>query len=54
MSVGVKRQWLGCIGKTDNGQVGVFADLGADRFAAPIMEQLFIPESWADDQNDVK
>lgn len=49
MSVGVMRQWLGCIGKTDSGQVGVFAALGADRFAVPIMEQLFIPEAWADD-----
>ena len=50
MSVGVMRQWLGCIGKTDNGQVGVFAALGADRFAVPIMEQLFIPKSWAEDK----
>jgi len=50
MSVGVMRQWLGSIGKIDNGQVGVFAALGADRFAVPIMEQLFIPEAWADDE----
>lgn len=49
MSVGVMRQWLGCIGKRDNGQVGVFAALGAGRFAVPVAEQLFIPESWAND-----
>ncbi len=28
MSVGVARQWLGCLGKTDNGQVGVYSALG--------------------------
>lgn len=50
MSVGVKRQWLGSVGKTDSGQVGVFAALGADRFVVPVMEQLFLPEDWADDR----
>ncbi len=28
MSVGVARQWLGCLEKTDNGQVGVYSALG--------------------------
>lgn len=30
-SVGVARQYLGCVGKVDNGQVGVFTALGPVR-----------------------
>lgn len=36
MSVGVNRQWCGQLAKNDNCQVGVFAVLGRDKYAAPI------------------
>lgn len=49
-SVGVARQWLGSVGKVDNGQVGVFASLvnGADY--ALIGGELYLPESWTGDK----
>jgi len=35
-SVGVARQWLGRLGKVDNGQVAVFGALAKGRYAAPL------------------
>ena len=49
MSVGVGRQWLGRLGKVDNGQVGVFAALCKGTRASLVNERLFLPEEWADD-----
>jgi SRSO17 transposase len=49
MSVGVARQWLGRLGKVDNGQVAVFAVLGRDRFAVPVNVRLYLPKKWVED-----
>ena len=49
MSVGVARQWLGRLGKVDNGQVAVFAVLGRDRFAVPVNVRLYLPRTWVED-----
>jgi SRSO17 transposase len=49
MSVGVARQWLGRLGKVDNGQVAVFGVLGKDRFAVPVDVRLYLPKTWTQD-----
>ncbi len=49
MSVGVARQWLGRLGKVDNGQVAVFGVLANDRFVNPIDTRLYLPRSWTED-----
>ncbi|MEE4266365.1 MAG: IS701 family transposase [Desulfobacteraceae bacterium] len=49
MSVGVSRQWLGRLGKVDNGQVAVFGVLGKGRFAIPVDVRLYLPRSWTED-----
>ncbi|MFC1815798.1 transposase [Thermodesulfobacteriota bacterium] len=49
MSVGVARQWLGNLGKVDNGQVGVFSVLCNQSDATLINARLFLPEKWATD-----
>jgi SRSO17 transposase len=49
MSVGVARQWLGRIGKVDNGQVAVFGALGNGCFAIPVDVRLYLPKSWTGD-----
>ena len=49
MSVGVSRQWLGRLGKVDNGQVAVFGVLSKDRFAIPIDVKLYLPKKWTED-----
>jgi len=48
MSVGVARQWLGRLGKVDNGQVAVFGALGNGRFAIPVDVRLYLPRSWTE------
>ena len=48
-SVGVSRQWLGRLGKVDNGQVAVFGALAKGRYAAPVDVRLYLPEQWAND-----
>ena len=48
-SVGVARQWLGRLGKVDNGQVAVFGALANGRYAAPVDVRLYLPAKWADD-----
>jgi SRSO17 transposase len=48
-SVGVARQWLGRLGKVDNGQVAVFGVLAHDRFAAAVDARLYLPRKWTDD-----
>ena len=49
-SVGVKRQWLGCKGKVDNGQVAVFTAFGRGRHCALVDCRLFLPECWVEDE----
>ncbi len=49
-SVGVARQWLGNLGKVDNGQVGVYASLCNDKSATLINTRLYLPSQWTDDK----
>ena len=49
MSACVSRQYLGCIGKVDNGQVAVAAGLSQDENFTPIDMRLFMPKSWQKD-----
>jgi SRSO17 transposase len=48
-SVGVARQYLGSLGKVDNGQVAVFGSLVCDTERSLINTRLFLPECWIDD-----
>lgn len=48
-SVGVARQYLGTVGKIDNGQMGVFASLCNDTDRTIIDGQLYLPKEWTDD-----
>lgn len=45
----VGRQYLGCIGKHDNGQVAVAAALSAHTFYCPFQIELFMPKNWEAD-----
>jgi SRSO17 transposase len=49
MSVGVARQWLGRLGKVDNGQVAVYGVLAKDRFTIPVDSRLYLPKKWTED-----
>lgn len=49
-SVGVARQWLGRLGKVENGQVGVFATLCTGSSTTPIDARLYLPEVWINDR----
>ena len=48
-SVEVSRQWLGRLGKVDNGQVAVFGTLVKGKFSAPVDTRLYLPEEWTMD-----
>ena len=48
-SVGVSRQWLGRLGKVDNGQVAVFGALANSQYVAPVDVRLYLPEEWTND-----
>ncbi len=50
----VGRQYLGCIGKHDNGQVAVVAGLSHGKHYCPVDVALFMPESWQDDHQRKK
>jgi SRSO17 transposase len=49
MSVGASRQYLGRLGKVDNGQVAVFGVLAKGRFATAIDSRLYLPKEWSED-----
>lgn len=49
MSVGTSRQWLGRLGKVDNGQVAVLGALANSRFVSPIDVRLYLPKEWTKD-----
>src|SRR5918993_5111415 len=46
-SVGVQRQWLGRLGKVDNGQVGVFMAYATYHEHALVDVRLYLPQAWA-------
>lgn len=48
-SVGVKRQYAGCLGRTDNCQVGVCVNYRSAAGHTLIDRRLFLPEEWAAD-----
>jgi len=47
---GVQRQYLGCVGKTENGIVTVHFGVAKGRFQALLDADLYLPQSWADDR----
>jgi SRSO17 transposase len=49
-SVGVQRQWLGRLGKVDNGQVGVFMAYASSHEHALVDVRLYLPKGWAKDR----
>ena len=49
-SVGVKRQWCGRLGKTENCQVGVFLSYASKEGQTLVDYRLYLPEEWADDK----
>jgi SRSO17 transposase len=50
-SVGVKRQYAGTLGRTDNCQVAVFANYGSAKGHTFLDRRLFRPEEWAADRD---
>lgn len=50
-SVGVKRQYSGTLGRTDNCQVAVFTNYCSAKGHTFVDRRLFLPEEWADDQD---
>jgi SRSO17 transposase len=48
-SVGVKRQYSGTLGRTDNCQIGVFANYCSGKGHTFLDRRLFLPQEWADD-----
>jgi SRSO17 transposase len=48
-SVGVKRQYSGTLGRTDNCQVAVFANYSSPKGHAFMDRRLFLPQEWAAD-----
>jgi SRSO17 transposase len=48
-SVGVKRQYAGCLGRTDNCQIGVCVNYRSAVGHTLIDRRLFLPEEWAAD-----
>ncbi len=47
---GVQRQYLGCVGKLDNGIVTVHLGVCKGRYKTLIDAELFLPEDWAKDR----
>jgi SRSO17 transposase len=47
---GVRRQYLGCVGKIDNGIVTVHVGVACGRFQALLDADLYLPRSWDDDR----
>jgi SRSO17 transposase len=49
-SVGVSRQYAGCLGRTDNCQVATSLHLASERGSVCINYRLYLPEVWTDDR----
>ena len=47
---GVQRQYLGCVGKKENGIVTVHVGVAHGRFQALLDADLYLPKSWDDDR----
>jgi SRSO17 transposase len=47
---GVQRQYLGCLGKVDNGIVTVHVGVAKGRFQALLDAELYLPQSWDRDR----
>jgi SRSO17 transposase len=47
---GVQRQYLGCVGKIDNGLVTVHLGVTKGKFQALLDADLYLPQSWAADR----
>jgi SRSO17 transposase len=47
---GVQRQYLGCVGKVDNGIVTVHVGMARGTFQALLDADLFLPKSWSEDR----
>ena len=50
-SVGVKRQWCGRLGKTENCQVGEFVVAVTSKACIALDQQLYLPREWACDRS---
>ncbi len=48
---GVQRQYLGCVGKLDNGIVTVHIGVAKGTFQALVDADLYLPQSWSDDRD---
>jgi SRSO17 transposase len=48
---GVQRQYLGCVGKIDNGVVTVHLGVTKGTFQALLDADLYLPKSWAEDRS---
>lgn len=48
---GVQRQYLGCVGKIENGIVTVHVGVAKGRFRALLDAELYLPEGWASDRD---
>jgi len=48
---GVQRQYLGCLGKVDNGIVTVHVGVARGRFQALLDAELYLPRSWDQDRS---
>lgn len=51
---GVQRQYLGCVGKVDNGIVTVHLAVAHGQFKALLDSELFLPQSWEEDRERCK
>jgi len=49
-SVGVQHQWLGRLGKVDNGQVGIYMGYASRQEHTLADERLYLPKKWAKDK----
>jgi SRSO17 transposase len=49
-SVGVQRQWLGRLGKVDNGQVGVYMGYASRKEHALADMRLYLPKQWGNNK----
>ena len=46
-SVGVQRQWLGRLGKVDNGQVAIYMGYASRKEHGLVDTRLYLPKQWA-------
>jgi len=49
-SVGVQRQWLGRLGKVDNGQVSIYMGYASRKEHTLVDVRLYLPKQWAKDK----